>query len=136
MHVHVKLVNMINVLLGFIDGPADCSTTSVILQCQVTGAEDQSKTDFLITVFTNSTLMCVEGYQIEFNGENKSVSLESPTANFVINVSEDQPLLNEIIVYTLDFENRTGNVPCNFNIPGEFPYMVHYACIKDGAGLK
>ena len=128
VHVDVLLVNMVNVLLGFIDGPADCSTMSVIPQCQATIAEDESTADFLITVSTNGTLMCVEGYQIQFNGENKSVSLESPTANFVINVSDGQPLLNEIIVYTLDFENRTGNVLCNFNVLGEFPYMNQYTC--------
>ena len=101
-------------------GPADCSTTSVILQCRATSAENEATSDFLITVFTDGSLICVKEYQIEFNEENKSISLESPMANFVINdVSDGQPLLNEIIVYTIGFQNETGKVPCNFNIPGE-----------------
>ena len=108
-------------VICFIDGPANCSSMSVLPLCQAfSNAEDDSKTDISITLSTNGSPMCVVGYQIQFNGESKHVSMGS-TADFTIIASEAQPFKNEIVVYTLDYENRTGQVPCTFSIAGEFP---------------
>ena len=115
--------------LNFLDGPADCSTTSVILQCQlITNAHDDTTGDFLImTLQIINSLMCVNRYEIQFNGQSEIVSLESPAAIFVISDGE-QPVLNQITVNTIDYENRIGQVPCNFSIPGEFPRIFHVSC--------
>ena len=98
-------------------------------------------TYFSITLQTNASLMCVEGYQIQFNGESENVSFSSPSAIFTISDGEGESVPNEIVVYTLDYENRTGQVPCIYTIPGEFPWMIylwmilarkyrHYSCCK------
>ena len=98
---------------------------AVVPECQaVTDAMNPTETDFMIMLSTLSSLMCVDGYQIQFNDESKNVSLDSPSANFMISATEEQPVLNEIIVYTLDHENRTGQVACVFSIPGEFPLII------------
>ena len=98
---------------------------SVVPECQATtSAGDESETYLSITLSTNISLMCVEGYQIQFSGESKNVLLQSPSVTFTINATNGQPFQNEITVYTLDFENRTGVLPCTFNVAGEFPCMT------------
>ena len=97
---------------------------AVVPECQaVTNAENTAETDFMITLSTLSSLMCVDGYYIHFNGWINHVLLDSPTTVFTIS-DKEQPVLNEILVYTADNENRTGQVPCIFTIPGEFSYMM------------
>ena len=92
--------------------------------CRASISGEDSKSDVMITLQANASLMCVVGYQIQFNGESKNVSLEAPSANFTISTAEGQSFQKEIIVYTLDSENRTGQVPCVFSISGESPCMM------------
>ena len=109
---------------SLIDRPADCSGVSVALKCHaIPSAEDDVKIDISVTLSASDDLMCVVGYLIQFNGENKTVSLDSPSANFTVSVEEGQPLPNDIVVYTLDYENRTGQIPCNSKIVGELVYI-------------
>ena len=107
-----------------LDGPADCSKMFVMPECCAT-TNATGDTDFSIILSTSTSLMCVEGYQIQFNGEIKNVSLSSPSANFTISDGEGQSVQNEIVIYTLDYENRIGLVPCTFNIPGESLGGIH-----------
>ena len=72
----------------------------------------------MITLSTNASLMCVESYQVHFNGENKTVPVDSPEANFTISNEEFQQSYDGEI-YLLDFEENSGDVPCDFDIPGE-----------------
>ena len=111
-------------LTCFVDGPANCSSVLVEPNCHASTSDEDSKSDIMITLQTNASLMCVVGYEIQFNGESKSVSLESPSANFTISTAEGQPFQKEIIVYTLDSENRTGQTPCVFSISGEPACMI------------
>ena len=114
--------------IHFVDGPVDCSTTSVVPTCQASSTSDgDSEADFSIMLSTNGSLMCVVGYVIQFNGENRTVPVSSPSATFTINLTQGHPLNKEIMVYTLDYENRTGRIPCTFNIPGKFPCMI---CVR------
>ena len=93
----------------------------VVPECRATTCTNATgDTDFSITLPNSTNLICVEGYQIQFNGENQNVSLSSPSANFIISNGERQSVQNEIVVYTLDYENRTSQMPCTYNIPGEF----------------
>ena len=108
----------------FVAGPANCSSMSVVPTCQASTSEDDSETDILIMLSSNGSLMCVVGYLIQFNGENRTVPVTSPSTNFTINVTQGHPLTNEVIVYTLDYENRTGQIPCTFNLPGEYACMM------------
>ena len=114
--------------LKHLDGPANCSKMSVMPECRAT-TNAMGDTNFSITLPTASDLMCVEGYQVHFNGESESVSLSSPSANFTI--SDGQSVVNEIVVYTLDYENRTGQVPCTYSIPGEFLQMHMILCFAN-----
>ena len=102
-----------------LDGPANCSEMSVMLECHATN-NAMGDTDFSISLPASTSLLCVEGYQIQFNGETENVSLTSPSANFTVGDGEGSSVLNEIMVYTLDSENRIGQVPCTYTIPGEF----------------
>ena len=95
---------------------------SVVPECHAT-TNAMGDTDFSITLPNSTSLMCVEGYQIQFNGESKNVSLSSPSASFTISDGEGQSVQDEIVVYTLDYENRICQVPCTFNISGEFLQM-------------
>ena len=63
--------------------------------------------------------MCALNYLIQFNGEPEIVPISSPSKNFTIDQEEEKQSL-EGLIYTLDFENRTGQDPCHFSIPGEF----------------
>ena len=92
---------------------------SVMSECHAT-TNSMGDTDFSIILSTANNLMCVEGYQIQFNGESENVSLSSPVANFTISDGEGQSVQNEIVVHTLDYENRKSLVPCTYSIPGEF----------------
>ena len=65
--------------------------------------------------------MCVELFEIHFNGENKTVPVDSPEANFTISNGGVQPFLDGEI-YLLDFANNKIEVPCLFHIPGEFHF--------------
>ena len=99
---------------------------SVVPECHATTNDmDDRETDFSITLSNTNSLKCVEGYQIQFNGHSKNVPLCSPSAHFTITGREGQPVQNEIVVYTLDYENRRGNLPCNFNIAGKFRERYH-----------
>ena len=126
--VHVPTVhvcfqhNFCGNFFQLLDRPADCSNTSVVPECCAT-TNTMGDTDFSVTLPSSTSLSCVEGYLIRFNGESKFVSLSSPSATFTINEGEGQSLQNEIVVYTLDYENRTGLVPCTYSIPGEFLQM-------------
>ena len=93
---------------------------SVMPECHAT-TNAMGDTDFSIILSVVNNLMCVVGYQIQFNGETERVFLSSPSANFTIN--NRQSVQNEIMVYTLDYENRTGQVPCTYSIVGEFLQM-------------
>ena len=111
-------------LTCLVDGPANCSDLYVEPNCHASTSGEDSKSDIMITLQTNASLMCVVGYEIQFNGESKNVSLQSPSSNFAISTAEGQPFQKEIIVYTLDSENRTGQIPCVFSISGEPPCMI------------
>ena len=111
------------ILIHFPDGPANCSNGSVVPVCRAKPiAEDDMKTDILVTLSSTCSydLMCVMGYRIQFNGESRNVSLDSPSANFIISTEEGQPFSNKIVVYTMDYENRTGQIPCAFKVAGKF----------------
>ena len=102
---------------------------SVVPECHAT-TNAMGDTDFSITLPTSTTLMCVEGYQIQFNGKIVNVSLSSPSANFTISNGEGPSVQNEILIYTLDYENRMGQMPCTYSISGEFLLMhmiLHFA---------
>ena len=115
----------------FIDGPANCSDMHVMPKCHVSTSDEDSRSDMVITLQNNSSLMCVVGFQVQFNGESKNVTLESPSAIFAINTTHEQLLQKEIIVHTLDFENRMGQMPCIFDISGESThYAVHHTNVK------
>ena len=104
---------------------------SVVPECHAT-TNAMGDTNFSVTLPTSTSLMCVEGYQIQFNGESKTVSLSSPSANFTVNSGEGQSVQNEIVVYTLDHENRAGQVPCTYNITGEYFWrhmILHFRLI-------
>ena len=94
----------------------------VVPECHAT-TNAMGDTDFSITLPNSTGLMCVEGYQIQFNGESKNVSLSSPSASFTISDGEGQPVQDEIVVHTLDYENRICQMPCTSNISGEFLRM-------------
>ena len=107
-----------------VDGPDDCSRMSVMPECRATtNAADDTEIELSITISTANSLMCVDRYRVQFNGENQTVPLGSPSNNFVIS-GTDQPVQNEIVVYTLDYENRTGQVPCTFSVPGESVHSI------------
>ena len=113
----------------FLGQPADCSTESVMSECQIiTSAEDESKSDLLITLLTNSYLNCAVGYQIEFHGERKTVSLDSASANFTFSSTEAQSFQDEIIVYPMNILNVASLVPCIFNLGGECSCIIQFVC--------
>ena len=117
----------------FADRPADCSTMSVAPLCRIsTNSENSAENRVLITLSTNGSLMCVERYLIQFNGENRTVPVSSASAEFLVTITQGEPFDNEIIVYTLDYENRTGQVPCVFISTGEscqHRNIFHYPCV-------
>ena len=100
----------------------------MVPMCQATpNAEDDTKTDISVTLSISKDLMCVVGYHIQFHGESRNVSLDSPPETFTISVEKGQPFPNEIVVVrTLDYENRTGKVPCTFKVAGKFGKVLHY----------
>ena len=101
---------------SFKDGPANCSNVSVL--CTVfPSAVDATKAELMIQLLANNTFMCAEDFMIHFNGETENVPVTSPFKNFTINLKEDRHFL-EGRVWTVDFENRTGQQPCFFSIPG------------------
>ena len=97
------------------DKPADCSSTYVFPTCHAT-TTDKDEADFSVTLSSSQSLDCVVGYQIHLNGESENVSLSSPTAQFSFSHGGGQPVQNKMVVYTLDYENRTGENPCTFSI--------------------
>ena len=101
---------------------------AVMPQCQATqNAANVSETNLFITISSLESLMCVVGYNIYFNGQNKIVLLDSPSTAFTIGFAEELFTQNEIpivVVYTLGIKNETGQVPCTFNIVGEFPFII------------
>ena len=113
----------------FIDKPDDCSTESVMSECQIiTSAEDESDFDLFITLLTSSYLACSAGYQIVFHGERKTVSLDSASANFTIIATEALSFQDNIIVYVMSNLNSTSQRPCIFNLGGECSCMIHCVC--------
>ena len=108
--------NMLSTIkIAVADKPADCSSMYVFPTCRATtNAKDEA--DFSVTLSSSQSLDCVVGYQIHFNGESENVSLSSPTAQFSFSYGGGQPVQNEIVVYTLDYETRTGENPCTFSI--------------------
>ena len=115
--------------LKHLDKPADCSSDSVFPACHAT---TNAMDDIVLSVTLShpNSLDCVEGFQIHYNKENKTVSLSSPTAQFTFSYEGGQPVQNEIVVHTLDYENRTGDLPCNFSIVGEFTQRILYFAKK------
>ena len=97
----------------FADGPANCSNMSVVPDI-TSNAENSSEYYVLITLFPDENLMCAVSYLIQFNGESITVPVSSPSAEFL--VTQAEPFDNEVVVYTLDYENRTGPIPCVFTI--------------------
>ena len=88
--------------------------------CQASSSPvNESEAIVMITISTNVSLMCVESYEIHFNGESKTVPVDSPEANFTINIEKFHSFF-EGEIYLLDFEENSGGVPCDFNIPGAF----------------
>ena len=117
----------------FADGPENCSSEVVVPVIKVTvNAQDHLKLDVLITLPSNVGLMCVERYRIHFDGRNETVSATTPSATFIVSNIPGQAILDGAI-YTLDFENRTSQIPCTFNFTGESPFMTHYVIQTNGA---
>ena len=54
---------------------------SVMPECHAT-TNSMGDTDFSIILSTANSLMCVKGYQIQFNEESENVSLSSPSSIF------------------------------------------------------
>ena len=101
--------------------------------CQASSSPvNESEAIVMITLSATSSLMCVELFEIHFNGKNKTVPVDSPAANFTVPVNlpvTDFTISNEELepflkgeVYFLDFEKNRSEVPCFFRIPGEFHF--------------
>ena len=84
----------------------------------IPSAMDESEVELQIQLLPNSNLMCAVGYLIQFNGGNKCVTIDSPSVNFTLDSGKEEQVL-EGMIYTVDFENRTGQDPCFFSISGE-----------------
>ena len=99
------------------DGPADCLADSVTCAA-IPNTVDVSVTDIMVHLWSSDNLMCVEAYEFVFNGEIKRAPANSPSVVFNVSRDQRQTFPNQTI-YTLDFENRRGQVPCIFSIMGE-----------------
>ena len=112
-----------------LDVSAVCLDRSVIAVCQAFPRPiNESEAIVMITLSANDSLMCVESYKIHFNGENKTVPVNSPEANFTIS-SEEVHLSFQGEIYLLDFEENSGELPCDFNIPGE-SFIYNFLTLK------
>ena len=108
------------------DEPANCSNDLVDVNYRVfDNAIDKSEVDVQVQISTNTHFMCAVKFLIQFNGENKTVPVGSPSVNFTIDTTREMHLL-EGMIYTVDNESRIGQMPCSFTIPGK--YQFYYVC--------
>ena len=96
------------------------------MDCDViTSVMDKSEVDLHVQVSANSQLMCAVQYLIQFDGENKTVPVGSPSVNFTIDNEREKYFLKGML-YTVDNESRIGQNPCSFNIPGKYQFHCVY----------
>ena len=111
------------------DGPANCSSTSIVPECQITtNTQSSSEAQVLISLSAIGSLMCVVRYLIQFNGENRTVPVNSPSAEFPVTITQGNTSDIEVVVYTLDYENRTGQMPCILIAGESSQYVYCVAC--------
>ena len=125
IHLHALYTgHEVNFLLAvspyYKDIPAKCSNASITCEIRLNNV-DESMTEIMIHLSTSDMPMCVKAYQFVFNGEVDNASANTPLAVFNISNISGQPFL-KLDVYTLDYEGRRPQMPCTFNIIGEFTW--------------
>ena len=97
------------------------------MDCDVfPSAMDNSIVDLQIQLSTNSDFMCAVDFLVQFDGENKTVPIDSPSVNFTIG-NEGEKYLLEGMIYTVDNESRIGQIPCSFIISGT--WIINVNCM-------
>ena len=74
--------------------------------------------------------MCVEAYQFLFNGETKDATANASMAVFNISNTLGQAFPVMLEIYTLDYDEKRGQIPCTFTVIGKLLWRYTLVSLK------